>query len=136
MTNPNRPDEATPERGWIVGLWLYTAFLVLFALAAYLNIALLPRSWLALPHFDTVGHFVLLGSAGYLAYRASGRRMVRLVGLALPLGPLVVALLATLEEVLQVFARFRTASPTDLGADLCGIVVLYLLDRRLAGRGG
>ena len=116
-------------RRWIVLTALFTLFLLWILVLAYTG--RIPGAVVAIPFYDTLGHFFLIGGAAYLAHRATGRASVTLLGRSLPLGPLIVAILALGEEGLQIFSSQRTLSATDAAADLAGIATAIVLDRRL-----
>jgi hypothetical protein len=113
---------------WVGIFWSYIGILLVILFLAYTG--MIPVEIAAVPAYDTVGHFVLLGLAAYLGHRASGRLTVTVVRLRLPLVPLLVALVAVFEEALQGLSPYRTQSLTDLAADMCGILFFYSLDIR------
>lgn len=115
------------RRRWLVALVLYLALI-----AAILWIAYQGRipGWLArLPAYDKLGHAALMGTLGYLAHRALGRRTVRLGRTRLPLGPLLVGTLVLAEELAQRGSAMRTFDLADLAADACGLLAVAPLDR-------
>jgi len=115
----------TPRRFALV-LLAYLSFLAFVDLSAYLG--LIPAGVRAIPLYDTFGHFGLLGLAGLLLHRALGRRAVRVRGVPLPLGPLLVVVGAAAEEALQVFSPVREACLSDFAADVVGIALFWGLD--------
>ena len=120
---------------WAIAFLAYLAVLVLIIVLAYLGH--IPAEIAYIPAYDTVGHFVLLGIAAYLLHRALNRRTVPVLGLALPLGPLLIALAALLEELAQGWSPRRTASPFVLAADFAGIALAWAVDRWMSkGKGG
>ncbi|NLS78900.1 MAG: VanZ family protein, partial [Chloroflexi bacterium] len=112
---------------WTIAFLVYLALLVSIIALAYLGH--IPAEIAYIPAYDTIGHVVLLGIAAYLLHRALNRRTVRVLGVALPLGPLLVALVALLEELAQGWSPRRTASPFDLAADFAGIALAWAADR-------
>lgn len=109
-----------------LGRWRFVCALYLACMGAVIVVAsqgALPLR--VLSPWDGVCHFVLLGIAGWLVHRALGRRKLR--G-GLPLGPLIVALAATLEELSQLGLAARHFELSDLAANLAGITVVYGLD--------
>ena len=68
---------------------------------------------------------------GVLAHRALGRRIV---AWRLPLGPVLVAALASADEAAQALSPFRTVSLGDFLANLSGIAFFLALDRCLVSR--
>ena len=121
-------------RAWQAAFLAYLAIFAIIIALAYLG--QIPAEIAYMPAYDTVGHLVLLGIAAYLLHRALNRRVARVLGLALPLGPLLVALFALLEELAQGWSPRRTASPFDLAADWAGIALAWVVDRWLAHRRG
>lgn len=108
---------------------LLVAYLVVLAgidLAAYLSV--IPTKLHMIPLYDTVGHFVLLGLAGFLLHRALGRRAWRVLGIPLPVGPMLVVLGAAAEETLQVLSPVREACLSDFLADVVGIALFCAID--------
>lgn len=117
---------------WTIAFLVYLALLVSIIALAYLGH--IPAEIAYIPAYDTIGHVVLLGIAAYLLHRALNRRTVRVFGVALPLGPLLVALVALLEELAQGWSPRRTASPFDLAADFAGIALAWAADRWRSAR--
>lgn len=74
--------------------------------------------------YDTVMHFLLIGVAGYVLHRALGRRSFGWI----PLGFVIIAVVAGIEEALQSLSPARTASVLDLVADLAGLATLAWID--------
>ena len=106
-------------RGW---RWALGGYVVLLGVISGLAYARgLPFVILSTPYLDKVLHFVLLGGASFLARRATGD--ARVTPLRLPTGPVVVGLVATIEECAQKFSPSRTFSVGDLAANLLGVVV-------------
>jgi VanZ family protein len=118
------------DRRWIGVFAGYLAVIAAIDLSAYLGI--IPTSLRAIPYYDTFGHLFLIGLAGFLTHRAMARRTLRVAGLALPLGILIVAVLAGGEELLQLLSSRREASVWDYAADLVGLGGFWALDAWLA----
>ena len=97
---PFKPNLVT-ERLWRLAFWIFLGFIGLVLMLAYRG--RLPARLGQIPYHDTIGHFVLIGTIGWLAHRALGRRYVRLIRWALPIGPAIVALSTVVEEILQNF---------------------------------
>lgn len=122
----SRVESGMTPRRFALLLVAYLAFLALVDVSAYLG--LLPSGLRHIPLYDTFGHFGLLGLAGLLLHRALGRRTVRVRGLPLPLGPLIIVVGAAVEEVLQLASPVREASLFDFAADIVGIALFWGLD--------
>lgn len=114
------------DRPWIAALVGYLAIIAVIDVSAYLR--LIPAVVSTIPYYDTFGHVFLIGLAGYLTHRAMARRTLRLGPLAVPLGLVLVAALAGLEELLQTLSPAREACVSDFLADLTGIAAFGLLD--------
>jgi VanZ family protein len=78
------------------------------------------------PGGDKLGHLGLYGMFAFLGAKA-WRRPLRLARLSLPAGLLPAALLASLEELSQLFVPGRSADWLDLGAGFLGIGAAALL---------
>ena len=120
------------ERRWIGALVGYLAVLAFIDTSAYLGI--IPTKLAHVPYYDTFGHLFLIGLAGFFTHRAMARRAVRVLGIALPLGMLVVATLAGIEELLQNLSPLRESSIWDFAADVVGISAFGVVDAWLARR--
>jgi polysaccharide biosynthesis protein VpsQ len=79
------------------------------------------------PNGDKVGHFVLLGLMAFLMNCSFPGRVVRIFSLPIPTGSLIVAGLASLEELSQSLFPNRTSSLLDLAASFLGITVFSYL---------
>ena len=103
---------------------------VLIGTGAYLGI--LPNTLPNLPHIDLLIHALLIGLVGGLLDGALGfRRLVP--SLAFPrLGPLLVLLVAGIEEYAQRFSPRRTSTWSDFIADVVGVLFFSWLARRVA----
>ena len=74
-----------------------------------------------IPYGDKIGHFVLYGILAYLLTVAMPFRRVEILRWSLPLGLVLAAGFATLEEITQIFFAARTASWKDLVSGYAGI---------------
>ena len=115
------------NRNWVIAFGLY--FLVLLTIIGLAYWGILPVKVSAIPFYDTIGHFILLGSASYLGHKALGRQMITiwLFPFALPLAPLIISAFAAVDESLQALSPLRTSSLSDMTANLVGIWAFYLL---------
>lgn len=95
------------------------------SISAYLRI--IPVKSSIFPYYDTIGHFVLLGIATFLGHLALRKRKIYLSRLSIPLAPILVVICCIIDELLQSLSPYRTASFSDLAADLVGIMVFYWL---------
>lgn len=112
---------------WQIAFAVYMMMLLTIFVLAYME--LIPVQLAYLPMYDTAGHFILLGIASYLAHRALNRKMISLVLVRFPLGPLMISLFIMMEECFQSLSPYRTTSWSDMISNLSGIIFAYLLDR-------
>lgn len=82
------------------------------------------------PNGDRVGHFILFGILTFLVNSAFPRR-VRIMHVDVYQGSLIIATLATLEEISQLFFSYRTFDLIDLTFTLMGIASADWLVRLL-----
>lgn len=115
------------NRNWVIIFCLYLAILLTIIGLAYLGI--LPVKVATIPFYDTLGHFILLGSASYLGHKASGGQMLKIWScpLTLPLAPIAISLFAMVDESLQALSPLRTSTLSDMTANLVGIWVFYCI---------
>lgn len=116
------PAASIPHRRWVLLFWGYLGILMAISLSAYMG--WLHMQILRMPHVDTAMHFFLLGIASYLSHRALRGRRIAIGTLRVPLGPLLVGVCATGDELLQMFFPSRTFSLLDLSANLSGVILL------------
>ncbi len=105
-------------------------FLFLLVVAYWADTDSMPKVLGAMtefPYGDKIGHFVLYGILAYLLTVAMPFRRVNILRWSLPLGLVLAAGFATLEEVSQLFFAARTASLTDLFSGYSGIVAAVVL---------
>ena len=92
------------HRGWTIVCGGYIVLLVIISVTAYLN--LLPSQLDRIPHYDTFGHFFLLGIAAYLAHRALRKRAWRFRKFSIPIGLLSIAAFVFVDEALQALSQW------------------------------
>jgi hypothetical protein len=117
------------NRNWVIAFGLY--FLVLLTIIGLAYGGILPVKVSAIPFYDTIGHFILLGSASYLGHKALGGQMITiwLFPFALPVAPLIISVFAAADESLQALSPLRTSTLSDMTANLMGIWAFYVLAR-------
>lgn len=117
------------NRNWVIAFGLY--FLVLLAIIGLAYWGILSVKVSAIPFYDTIGHFILLGSASYLGHKALGGQMMTiwLFPFALPVAPLIISVFAAVDESLQALSPLRTSTLSDMTANLVGIWAFYGLAR-------
>lgn len=113
------------NRNWILAFGLYVVFLLTIIILAYLGV--FPVKLPTIPFYDTLGHFILLGSASYLGHKALGGQMIKMWScpLSIPLVPIAISIFAAVDESLQALSPLRTSSWLDMMANLVGIWVFY-----------
>ena len=115
-----------------LGFLAHLSLVVLISLGAYLGV--LPTSLPAVPHFDKLGHAILIGGLAFFLDGALDHRRLS-PGLAFPrLGPTLVLVAAGIEEYLQRFSSRRTSDPWDFAADVVGVCFFAWLSRRVDTR--
>lgn len=112
------------HRIWTIACFLYLALLLAIVIVA--DLGKLPIDLLSkIPHYDTIGHFLLYGIASFLSHRATNRRAIAIFRVPIPLGPFLFASVTIAEELLQQILPNRTFSLLDLGASLLGIILFF-----------
>jgi len=107
-------------RAWRVAAVGYLATLVLIVVLA--DLGRLPLGWIRhIPYYDTGLHFLLFGVAGLVVHRALGRRWARIGPFCVPLGPTVLLVVITVEELAQRLLPTRTWELSDLLAGVLGV---------------
>jgi VanZ family protein len=118
---------------WLTGIYLFILGSIVF-MADRREYQPLFRRVREMPYGDKLGHLVLMGLFSFLLNMALSCRRVRVWKASLLTGSLIVALVVTLEEVSQLFVRYRSFDPVDLVFDYLGIfslgLVAYYLKRR------
>ena len=91
---------------WRYGLGIHLGLVIVIGASAYLGI--LPTTYAAIPHFDLFAHAVLIG---LLAFFLDGALEFRRVLTGMPflgIAPLIVLLLAAIEELVHNFVKSYT----------------------------
>ena len=105
------------------------AFTVLATATVLAYVRLIPKAIKDVPHYDSIGHFMLFGFLAFTLDRALAHRTTKFVRCDFPLGSMLVAVYATLDESAQYYSSARTFDLGDLTASLSGIVVFYFVGR-------
>jgi VanZ family protein len=126
--------QARLRRFFRFGLAAQLVLVTLIAVGAYLRV--LPSSLPSFPNFDKIAHGVLIGLlAFFLDGALDFRPLVR--GWRFPrLGPVLVLVVAGIEEYAQRFAAHRGSSIVDFAADFVGVCFFSWLAHRIAARRG
>ncbi len=88
-----------------------------------------------IPGGDKAGHFFLMGFLSLFVNLALGASRLRIFSLEFPKGSLIVLTAVTLEELSQLFLRFRGFSLADLLFDYIGIILFGILATHLINQG-
>lgn len=124
---------------WLAGIYILFLVLLVF-LVDQKQYQFLFRFVRQTPYGDKAGHFLLMGLFSLLLNLALSCRKVRVGAFSLLTGSIIVAVIVTLEELSQIFVRYRTFDPVDLIFDYTGIflfgqLALYLTRTRDEGGG-
>jgi hypothetical protein len=112
-----------------LGFVAHLSLVVLISIGAYTG--LLPTSLPDLPHFDKLGHAILIGGLAFFLDGALGHRPLR-AGISFPrLGPTIVVVAAGIEEYLQRLSPRRSSDLGDFMADVVGVCFFSWLSRRV-----
>ena len=113
-----------------VGFVLYLLLDVAIGLFAYQGSLwkLLP----GIPHFDTAGHFVLIGGLAFFLDGALGYRPLTPKAPWLRMAPVLVLSVAAVEEMAQALSPNRSSSLSDFVADSVGVFFFSWLSARVA----
>jgi hypothetical protein len=121
------------ERGQMQWRWLAVSgvmLIVILGITVSADLQLLPLFLLRGPITDKLGHFVLFGFLALLLHFAFGFRLLRFLGVSIPLALIAVMGFCLADELHQSFTFNRTANPLDLLADFAGAVFfIYLAGR-------
>lgn len=122
--------------------FIYTLFLALLVyMADQRQYQFVFRAVRLTPYADKLGHLILMGLFSLLLNLALSCRRVKVGRLNILKGSLIVAVVVTLEELSQIFVRYRSFDPVDLLFDYTGILLFgqlasYLTRLRLARQEG
>ncbi len=118
------------NRTWVIAFAIY--FVVLLTIIGLAYQGIVPVKLSAIPFYDTLGHFILLGSASYLGDKAPGGQVINIrpSRFTLPLAPLLLTSFAVVDESLQALSPLRTCSLSDMTANLIGIWFFYWVATR------
>ncbi|MFA6459189.1 MAG: DUF817 domain-containing protein [Candidatus Paceibacterota bacterium] len=103
------------------------AVFVFLSILAYNR--LIPSEIKLIPHYDSIGHFVLFGLLGLVAHYSFNRERKNVFGRHIPVGPTLVMSIAFIDEALQVLSINRTFDLMDLFWGLVGISFFIVFAR-------
>lgn len=115
------------NKKWIIGCICMGAFIVFVSALAYFKY--IPTQVNSIPYYDSIGHFMLFGLLGFFAEMAFQGLKKKIFGITLPVGSILVASYAFIDESLQVFSPNRTFDLHDLVLGLFGILFFYWVSR-------
>ncbi len=113
-------------------LWPQLGLVIAISILAYRDA--LPDRLLAWPYSDKVMHFILFGMVAFWLNLWLAGRVLKIMGLQVPLTPLVCAGLVMAEEFSQRLSPLRSSNFSDLAADLAGIIFFWGLSEWLVKR--
>jgi hypothetical protein len=100
------------------------SFGILFGASVLAYFLLIPTQLKSIPYYDSIGHFMLFGILAFSLDQALKGRMIRIMGVTLPIGSTIIAVYAIIDESLQYYSTVRTFDPRDLACSLLGIMTL------------
>ena len=106
-------------------LLLYTIFLLTIFILAYLG--LIPNTLNGIPHYDSIGHFVLYGLWGFFFANAFNQTVTSFNRIKIQKGIFYIVPIAICEELLQSFSPIREFSYYDMMWGLLGITIACLI---------
>ncbi len=80
-----------------------------------------------IPYGDKLGHFMLYGTLSIFSTIAFNYKYWLVSYYRLPIGAIIVLLLAIAEEISQIFLSNRTFDMVDISADIAGIFIFIWL---------
>lgn len=109
--------------------YLYSLLVIFFIVVAYKG--LIPYYFGNIPFYDKVGHFLLIGFYSYILNLVLKRQKINFKNFSIPLAPLVIGVIFTIEECFQSLSPVRTFDLLDLACDFAGIYVFYFIDQKI-----
>jgi hypothetical protein len=117
-------------RWFRIGFVAHLSLVVLISVGAYTG--RLPTSLPGFPHADKLGHAVLIGGLAFFLDGALERRRLFEARAFPRLAPVLVLLVAGIEEYLQRLSPRRTSDIADFAADVVGVCFFTWLSARVA----
>jgi hypothetical protein len=122
----------TTHQRWVFAFWVYLGILLTIIISAYLK--MLPVKNSAIPFYDTIGHFILIGIAAFLSHLALKKQRITYLNITMPLAPIIVSIITLIEECLQKLSPNRSFDLLDLASDLCGIIIFTWLAEKVSDK--
>jgi VanZ family protein len=120
---------------WVT--YIFIVLLILIVIAANMGLGPLFFSFVyLLPGGDKAGHFILMGLLSFLINSVMRASRVQVFSFDLLKGSLIVMAIVTIEELSQIFLKYRGFSLFDLFFDYTGIIIFgrfaaFILDRQI-----
>lgn len=133
MLTPH-PPKPTSSKPFVAVAIAFAAFIAGIIALANSNSSLIQSVQAGIPYADKIGHFVLIGGMCLFANLALQNRRLHLLGRDWLVGSLVVLVVFTVEEFMQLGLTHRTFDLGDLSADFVGIFVFGRIARWLGQR--
>ncbi|WP_460203879.1 VanZ family protein [Scytonema sp. NUACC21] len=115
-------------RSWIFVLCFYLGILSTLSLAVYTGI--IPPKIIKFKPIDLTGHFILIGFISYIAHLSIKKYKLNFFEISLPLAPIVIFFLCSIDEITEKFTWHQGIDEFDLLADLFGITFFTWLAER------
>ena len=84
-----------------------------------------------IPYGDKLGHFILYGTLSILTTIAFNYKCCLIMSYRVPIGAILVLVIAIVEEVSQIFLSNRTFDMIDISADIAGIIAFIWVFNKL-----
>jgi len=117
------------SNGWIMK-WSFVLIIYTFILLSIFALAYcgyIPTQLNAIPYYDSIGHFVLYGLWGFLFAKTFEKPILTKNGFTVPLGILIIIMIAVIEEALQSLSPLRSFSLFDFLWGFTGILIACLI---------
>jgi len=114
------------------GFMAHLTLVVLISVGAYTG--MLPTHLPAVPHLDKLGHAILIGGLAFFLDGALDHRRLFPAHDFPRLAPVVILVVAGVEEYLQRLSPRRSSDLADFAADVVGVCLLTWLSLRVDAR--
>jgi polysaccharide biosynthesis protein VpsQ len=110
---------------WHYILIIYTIVLLSIFISAYCGY--IPTQLNSIPYYDSIGHFLLYGTWGYLFAQTFSKPIFFIGRFGVQSGIVIAISIAIAEEALQTLSPLRSVSLFDLGWGLLGITIACII---------